>query len=380
MNKFNILILVFVSILFGCGGSSTDTQGDKSAKLTELKKQYNEIGDQISQLEKEINKENGNNGSSAKVNLVAARKAQPEVFNHYIELQGRIASDKEINVNPKIPGIVTRILVEVGAQVKAGQTLALLDDAVANQGLAELQHGIDFARDVYEKQKSLWDQKIGSEIQYLSAKSNLESLEKKMKTMLEQVDHYKIKSPIAGTVDQIDIKIGQAASPGFPCIKVVNTSRLKAKADLAEAYLAKVKAGNQVLIHLPDIDKNIATRNKYVGQSVSALNRTFPVEADLSGNLDGVRPNMMAVFKIVDYSKPNCFVLPINVVQKGMDGDFVLLGVQKGDKWIAQKVPVKTGLYYNDKIEIKEGLKSGDLVIETGFQELNNGDFIEIQK
>ena len=155
---------------------------------------------------------------------------------------------------------------------------------------------------------------------------------------------------------------------------------MKAKADLAEAYLAKVRAGNQVLIHLPDIDRNIATRIKYVGQSVSALNRTFPVEADLMGNLEGVRPNMMAVFKIVDYSKPNCFVLPINVVQKGMDGDFVLLAVQKGDKWISQKTPVKTGLYYNDKIEIKEGLKSGDLVIETGFQELNNGDFIEIQK
>jgi len=323
----------------------------------------------------ESKKENAIKADSSKnekIKMVEVMPVAPTLFNSYIDIQGRVDADENVAVNAEMAGTVSKINVHLGDEVAIGQVLAELDAKVIQQGIVELQTALDLATTMYNKQKNLWDEKIGTEVQYLSAKNQKESLEKKMATLQQQLEMTKIKSPIKGIVDAIDIKLGQATMPGLSAIRIVNMCSLKVKGEVAESYMAKVKKGNDVEIIYPDMQDSMRAKISYAAKMISPLNRTFTITIDLDCVKD-LHPNMIAILKIVDYSNPKAFVVPVNAIQKAEEGDFVFIA--QNNK--AKKVRVKTGRIYRGNAEIIDGLKEGDRFISKGYQELNEGEDVK---
>ena len=362
----NIIYIALITLIVAC---SSDELTTKKAELVELKKQESEIKSKISTLEKDIAKLSGKKVTNAQ--LVSITKISKSSFSHYIDVQAKVDGDENVTVNSQVPGSVTKINVSAGSTVSKGQVLAEIDNETFIKGLDELQTAREFANTVYLKQKNLWDQKIGTEIQYLQAKNTIESLDKKLATLNQQIEMTKIKSPINGVVDEVFLKMGQMAAPGMPGIRVVNMNKLKIKADIAESYISKVKTGDEVEILLPDLNQTIKAKLSYVGKVIDALNRTFNVEISLPSN-PSLHPNMVAVIKIADYTNTSTFVLPANVVQMTDEGTYVFVAENN----IARKRNVVAGKNYKGTIEITEGLNENDPIITTGFQDIVDGQSI----
>jgi len=368
-----IFALSAVVVLASCGGGSR--LEEVKAELAAKKKEVTTLNDDIKKLEMELAKLDTGVKASGKSTLISVTEVKKASFTNYIDVMGKVDADKNANLSAKVPGMVTRVFVTPGSNVREGQVLAEIDNSAMAAGLEELKQQMRFAADLYEKQKSLWDQKIGSEVQFLSAKNNKEALEKKLTTLNEQLDMYRIRAPFNGVVDDVFIKVGQVAAPGFPAIRLVNFSGLKVTANLAETYLAKVKAGNSVRVEFPDLKTSTNSTINYVAGVVDPMTRSIKVEASVT-NLSGLKPNMIAVLKITDYFNSNAVVVPVNTVQTNEEGSFVLVAVKENGKTVARKKMVTVGATYNGMTEVKSGLLEGDQLITTGFQELNDGDQI----
>jgi membrane fusion protein, multidrug efflux system len=368
--KSRILFIVLAVIISSCGS------GDKKAELEKLIKQHDEIAEKIRVLEKEVA---ASDTSASKNQITVATtpiKAMP--FDHFIEIQGKVDGDENVTVTAKTLGIVTDILVKEGDEVSQGQILAQLDASVMLTGLKELDQQMIFVDSLYQKQKRLWDQHIGSEIQFLTAKNNKEALEKKRKTLLEQIDMCKIKSPITGTVEEVPVRIGQSMAPGLPAFRVVNFSRIKVYADVAESYSAKIKKGNPVIIFFPDYNKEVASKVDFSSKYINPVNRTFQIEVRMIPEKgDEFRANMIAVIRINDYHADSAYCVPVNLVQKGLEGQFVFVAVDSNGKKTVHKLPVQTGSIYNGLAEIVSGLKTGDMIITSGYNDLMEGQTIQ---
>jgi membrane fusion protein, multidrug efflux system len=365
--------LIFATMLaFACNsGSEVDK---KKKELAELKSEQQEITGKIKQLETDLAKLSPAKASEARIKLVEATPVQPQIFKHYIPVQGTIESDNNVMVSPKMGGVVTAVYVNEGDRVSKGQVLAVIDDAVMRQSVEELKTGLELATTVYEKQENLWKQKIGSEIQYLQAKNNKESLERKLQTLNSQLAMNRITSPLNGTVDEVNVKAGEAASPGIGVVRVVNLAEVKVKARVADSYITAVKKGDEVKITLPDIKEEIQGKISFVGQVVNPQSRTFDIEVTLNNRDNKLKPNMLAVININDKTAQDAIVIEENFVQQTENGDVVFVaGSQKAE---ARKV--KTGLAYNGKVEILEGLKQGDSIITNGYQDLVDGQAIKV--
>lgn len=357
-----------VSLLVSCGGSE-----DQEAKLEQLKKDRDKLSIEIMNLEKELFPE-----GNIKMMTVRIDTLHEKPFNHYIEVQGRIDGNENIGVSPRTPGVVNRIMVSEGDYVTKGKVLAQLDAEVLKQTLKELENQLDFATEMYNKQKALWDQKIGSEVQYLTAKNNKESLENKIATISDQIKMSNITSPIDGTIEEIPIKVGQMAAVGFPAFRVVNFSKAKAVADVGEAYTSKIQTGDQVQVFLPDLDEEFDHKVSFSSKYIDPINRTFVVEVELPTNHLVYRANMIAVMRIKDYTNPTAISIPQNYLQTSRDeGQYVFVAVEEEGKQIARKRDVKTGITYNGLTEILTGLKEGDLIISAGYKDLYDGQHIE---
>jgi RND family efflux transporter MFP subunit len=310
---------------------------------------------------------------------VVVTDVQPGQFDHYIEVQGKVDGEDNIAVSAEMAGSVIQVFVKEGDRITRGQTLAQIDNSMIQKQIEAVKQQLDFATTVYEKQKKLWDQKIGSEIQYLTAKNNKESLEKNLATINNQMSMTRIKSPINGTVEEVNLKVGQMAQPGAPAFRVVNFSTVKIMADIAEVYAAKVKTGNSVKLFFPDFGKEVNSSVRFSSKYINPVNRTFSVEMRL-GPTPGVeyRANMLAVVKINDYSKRDAISLPINLVQDSPSGKYVVLAVTENGKTIARRQKVELGQNYNGLTEITSGLKQGDKVISSGYNSLVEGQLLKV--
>lgn len=366
----NILIALSASALIV---ACTNNSGDKKVQLEELKKQQTSIASQIALLEAEIAKAEGKKDPSK---IVAFTEMAPQVFNHYIDVQGKVDAEEEVTLTPKMAGSIVRINIKPGDAVREGQVLAEIENGSMSNSVAEVRASYELAKTVYDRQKNLWDQKIGSEIQYLQAKNNKESLEKRLAAMQDQWDMYRIKSPINGIADAVDIKVGQVVAPGIPAIRVVNLSQLKVKAEVSETYSTRVKQNDNVIISFPDIKKEINTSLNYAGKSINPINRTFEIEVKLDPKKVDVRPNMIAVVKVADYTNNAAYVVPVNLIQTGKEGSYVFVADGNKVNATAKKRLVETGMSYNGNIEIKSGVTRGDKVITTGYQDLIEGQKI----
>jgi membrane fusion protein (multidrug efflux system) len=373
MKKQHIVLLLLLAAA-GCKPHKGTKLEENKIKLAELKKKDGAIRDSIQLLEDSIKAEGGKEIKTIKVSV---QNIVMQPFKHYVEVQASVYGQDNINVNSQMPGVIKSIFVSEGDKVTKGQVLASIDDAVIQQNIMEIQTNLDLAKTLYEKQKGLWDQKIGTEVQYLSAKSNYESLQKRLAGVQQQDDMTKIKSPIDGTVDMVSIKVGQSVGPGLPTIQVVNNQQLKVRGFVTEAYIADIHQGDSLLISFPDLQKEIKSVASYVSSAIDPVNRTFTVDVKLPQDAS-YHPNMIAMLKIIDYSKPSSVVIPINLVQNDPTGSFVFVAVNENGTTVARKTLVDVGKIYGGNAEITNGLKPGDKIITVGYDDLNNGDAVSL--
>jgi RND family efflux transporter MFP subunit len=368
----NIVFATLILILASCGGGSELDK--KKSELAQYKATFAELKGKIEQLEKEIAVLDTAKVSE-KARLVTLKPITRSAFAHYVDLQGSVDSDENVAVQPGMPGLVTRVYVKEGDMVSAGKVLAETDNRAIRESIAQLQTNYDFAKTAFEKQKRLWDQKIGSEIQFLQAKTQYESLGKSMDALQAQLDMTRIKSPIAGVVDQANVKVGEFAAPNmFGAFRVVNEKSMKVIAKVAESYIGKVKVGNPVSIRIPDLNDTLIAKISYVGKVVDPMSRTFAVEISLGGIENDLRPNMMTMISIQDELLPDAVVVKSNYVQKdAMGNTYLMLAEGAKGSMKAKKQLVKTGLSYGDFVVITEGLDGTEQYIESGYQEVTDG-------
>lgn len=361
------IAMIAIAVLVACGGGDTD----KKAELEMLKTEYSALGEKIKTLEAEIAATDTT--QKFKIKDVYVTEVQPVVFRHFIDVQGAVDADESVDIPAAAMGKVKRVLVNEGDGVSAGQLLAEIDHDASTSQLNSMQPALDLAVEAYNRQKRLWDQKIGSEMQLLQAKSQKDMLEQQVKSLREQIDLSYIKSPISGSVDMVALKVGEVVAPGVPVIRVVNLSGLKVKGQIAESYASKVKKGNPVILHFPDINKDVESKITFTEKVIDPMTRSFTAEAALTGDNADYHPNMVSILKIIDYENPKALVLPVNTLQNVNDEHFVYIAVVEGNGTVAKKKVVQVGSIYNGQAEILSGLSANDKVVTTGQLDLVDG-------
>jgi RND family efflux transporter MFP subunit len=383
MQKTLSLILISASLtVISCGSSNTSKKpvDIKKEELAKLKEDQESINKKITSLEAEIAKLDPASVKAEKPKLVGITPLAPTPFTHYVDLQGKVDADNISYVAPRgTPGSVRAIYVKKGDAVKRGQLLLKLDDAVLKQQLANAQTQLTFAKDLYQRRKNLWDQKIGAEIDLINAKNNVDQAENQIKLLNEQLGFTNVYADMNGVMDEVNVRVGEtfAGMAGtMPQLKLVNTSTLKAVVQVPEAYQANVKIGSPVRITLPEVNNKVIMGKVHVaGRLIDPDTRTFYIEVQLPSDKD-LRPNQIALAQIQDYSTPNVITIPINTLQTDDKGKYVLVATQDKGKLVAKKRVITIGQTYGDKVEIKSGLQQGDQLITDGFQSLYDGQLI----
>jgi RND family efflux transporter MFP subunit len=348
--------------------------GNKEEQLAKLKNEQADLNTKIAKLEEELKAEGKGGVIEQKAVPVSVVAIKPEQFKHFLEVQGKVDFEQNVMVSAKVPGVLTSVRVNRGDRVSKGQILATIDASVLDQSIMELRSSLDLAKTVYQKQKNLWDQKIGTEIQFLTAKNNKESLENKLATLQQQRDQYNIKAPISGTVDEVNPKAGEAVAPGVGVIRVVNPSGTKIVAEVSESYASKIRKGDEAMVFFPDMNKEMPATVRVVSTAINPNSRAFTIELGLKNASElNLNPNMIAVVKINDYSKENAIVVPVNVIQKDESSNFVYVASKEGKGEVARRKKITTGMVYKDKAEVVQGVSANDKIITAGYQDLNEG-------
>jgi len=386
MKNFSKVVLgSMMMLIMACGGGNNIES--QKASLAALKKQSLALNVKIAALEKEIEKAGG--AETAKSILVAVTPLASQDFTHYIELQGKVESESVSFVTPRAGGgQVKGLFVKRGDMVKKGQLILQLDNSLIKQSAAAATQNIEtiksqaaLAKAVYEKQKNLWDQNIGSEIQLLTAKTNAEASASQLKAASEQLGmvrdqlaYTSVYSDVDGVAEEVNVKVGDLfMGPGQ--IKIVNMAHLKLTTMIPENYVGKVKVGTETSLNFPDIQKIISAKLSVVGNVIDPLSRSFYVEAKLPIDKN-FRPNQLVQVKIKDYEKKDAISAPINLLQNDEKGKFIYVAVMENGKLMARKKAVTVGQYYGNNIEILAGLVAGDKVIIEGYQTLFDGQNI----
>jgi len=370
------IVIVAMLALASCGKKDAEqaTREQKLEKLNGLKKQQSELNASIVALEKDLGL------VDRKIKTVQVGEVTANGFNNFIEIQGSVDADKTSMVSARGAGNIVSVKVKQGDYVSNGQLLAVLDNAMVESGLKELESQLLFAENIYNKQKNLWEQKIGTEVQYLSAKNNVEALQKKIASVKIQGGMAYVRAPFSGIIEEVFAKPGQTLAPGIPAFKLTNLSALKVKADVAETHSDKIKNGSKVLIQFPDLNKKEITATiSYTSKSVNPLNRTIKVEANIPNINNEIKPNMVAILKLNGYSNNKAVSIPVNAIILEDDKKFVFMAKPENGNYIAKKVEIKTGQTYNSNTEITAGIQNGDKIITFGFNELEDGEMVKIQ-
>ncbi len=374
-----ILVLALVVILASC--SSTDRIDQIKKEIKGKKKEITNLRKDISKLEDELLADTNYTKENYLV-PVRTKNIITEEFDHFIEVNGSVEAVNDAYISPEMNGQIKKIYVEEGDRVSKGQLILCLNTAVTRKGIEELQTALELANTMYMKQKELWDQKIGSEIQFLQAKNGKESLEKKLETLKAQLAMAQIKAPFDGIVDDIFLKEGEMASPGFKVVQLVDLTKLKVNADLSENYLSSIKKGDTVLVTFPaykEIEYRVPISR--TGNVVKLDNRTFTIEVKLNNRKNQLKPNIISIIHINDYVNDSACIVPSIILKRAVNNEFFLFIAEKKDgEYIAKKTYVKTGKSFRDQTEILSGLKQGQQVIIDGYNTVSTGTNIQIIK
>jgi RND family efflux transporter MFP subunit len=368
-------------LLASCGSSQkNDSLEGKRTQLADLKTQQDKLTRQIDDLQKEIDKADPSGAVKEKAKLVTLTPLAPTSFTHYIDLQGNVDAEDISYIAPRngTGGVVKEKLVKKGDAVKKGQLLLKLDDAVPRQQLANAQTQLAYARDLYQRRKNLWDQKIGTVVDLVNARNQVDQAQDQIKLLQEQLDFTNVYADISGVVDDITVKVGEMFV-GQQQLRLINTNNLKVVVEVPEIYQERVKVGTPVKIDLPGLgNKEITGVVHVTGKTINTGSRSFEIEIRIPNSND-IRANQVAVVKIQDYSATNALTIPVNTLQTDEKGKYVMVGVTDNGKTVAHKKSVTIGQLYADKIEVKTGLDTGDKLITDGFQGLYEGQLITTQ-
>lgn len=391
--KISLLVLSLF-ILASCGGSKEKKTAltEKKSQLEKLKAEQKTLSEKISSLQDEIDKLDPT-AANAKAKLVVVMPVGPQAFNHYIDLQGKVDAFNVAFVAPRGQGgFVKAVYVKQGDFVQKGQTLLKLDGAVLSQSLAAAQQQVggvkaqlDQAKSIYERQQNLWKQNIGTEIQVLNAKTNVDALQSQYNAALanikmaqEQLNTTNVISEISGVANIVNVKVGEFFNGGQQ-IQIVNNGDLKIRVNVPEAYAGKVKEGSILKVTLPESNNQVlTTKASVVGKMIDPVTRSFYIEANIPTDRK-LRANQMAMVQIEDYAMPNAITIPVNTLQTDDKGKFVLVAADEKGKLVARKKPIVIGELYGDQLEVKSGLNIGDQIITDGFQSLYDGQRITTQ-
>lgn len=381
----NAFFLSSLLLLASCSAKTDKADSDqlaqKKAQLEDLKTQQKKLADNITAVEAEIQKLDPSS-KLEKTKLVSVVAITPANFTHYIDLQGSIQAEDISYIAPSNGqgGLVKSIFIKKGDFVKKGQKILKLDDAVYLKNLQQLQTQLTYAEDLLRRQQNLWDQQIGTELQLIQAKQNVDQIKDQIATIKEQWNTTTIYSDVDGIADEVNLRVGELFT-GYvgqsPQIKIVNNSRLKVTTQVPENYIDKVKTGSNMVVNLPDVGKTFNSQITLSGKIIDPNSRSFYVEAKMPSDKD-LRPNQIALVKIQDYTSANAITIPVNTLQNDDKGKFVMVAVNENGKNIAHKKPVQIGELYGDRLEIKSGLQAGDQVIIEGFQGLYDGQNITL--
>ena len=386
MKKINILILPITLLLVSCGGGNekdVDTLiAEKNVEaITEkreaLKAEKTELDAKIKQLSDAIQEIN----PTKKYPLVTTIVAKDTIFNHYLELQGSVDTKKNIVVTPEMSGILKQVFVKEGQRVSKGQILARIDDGGMSQQLAQLQIQSDLAKTTYERQKRLWDQKIGSELEFLQRKSAYEAQQQAVNQLQTQIGKTAVRAPFSGVVDDVITEQGSVVGAGqSPIMRIVNLSDMYIEAVIPEQYLTSVKEGSDVEVNFPVLGTTTKEKIRQAGDFIDPNNRTYKVEIGVSNKEGNIKPNLTAKLKINDYTNEKAILIPQSVISENAEGEqYVYIANDIKEKnAIAKRIIVETGKTQGDFIEITNGLKDGDAVIKEGARSVKDGQEIKI--
>jgi membrane fusion protein (multidrug efflux system) len=376
MKQFLLICTLF--LIAACSGNKEENKdlAGKKAELEKLTKERDAIAAKITTLEADIQKMSGNTVAE-KAKLVEITELINQDFAHYIELQGKITTENVSYVTPRgMGGQVKSIYVKEGDNVKKGQLLLKLEDGIIQQNIKQVESQLSFAKNIFSRQENLWKEGIGTEVQFLSAKNNVESLEKQLDLVKEQLSTTSVYAQVSGIVEDVSIRVGETFM-GSPMagITIVNPSAMKAVVDVPENYVAKIRKGMPVVVVVPDLNQSFNSSISLVSETINVTSRSFVAESKVGGNKD-LKPNQIAVVKILDHEAKNAIVIPVETVQSDEKGKYVYIAAQEGNKTVARKRAVSIGEFYDELIEVNAGLAKGDKLITKGYQGLYDGQVI----
>ncbi len=382
-----ITLLTLAAFIISCGGKEVEisvadliASGDVAAiqkKRDELATQQQDINSHLKELDTKLMalSPEGN------LPLITAFKAEEIKFDHFLELQGSVDTDQNIVVTPEMGGVLTRVYVKEGQRVSKGQTVATVDDGGMSQQLAQMQVQADFAKTTFERQERLWNQKIGSEIQYLQAKSSYEGQLNAINSMKQQLGKASVKAPFSGTIDDIITEAGSVVAPGqTQLMRIVSLKNMYIKTDIPETYINDVVKGKDVEVFFPVLGKTIAAKIGQTGSYINPNNRTYKAEINVPNKDNMIKPNLTARLKINDYTNENAILIPQSIISENADGDQYIYILQdlEDTKAVAKRVIIKTGKKQGDVIEVLEGITNGDQIIQEGARSVKDGQTVKI--
>jgi len=372
-----LLIIFGIATLVSCGQQPEKQEIRK--QIAQYKKEKNELEDKIQELNKELEGISEEGASSYKV-PVFVKEMQPDTFRHFVNANGSVEAVEDAFISPETNGQIKEIYVEEGDRVNKGQPLIRLKTRVLESNIKEVKTNLELAQKTYEKQKRLWEDSVGSEMEYLQAKNQKESLEAKLETLKAQLDMSSIEAPFNGIVEEITQKTGELASPGQPILHLVNLKKLKIKAELSEKFLQHINKGDQIRITFPALEnysKTAAISRK--GSIVDEESRTFTIEAKFSNQNEKIKPNQVAIINVNDYTDKEAMVVPSEIIKQDMKGDYIYITKEKNETITASKNYVETGRSYNNKTVIKKGIEAGQKVITAGYTQVSEGSEVNIK-
>jgi len=381
----NISLIIGISLLLiSCGGNeptvddliAADDMAAIQAKKSELNKQKSVIEDQVAQLQKYI----ADHSEAPAKKDVSAMTVTDTTFVHYIELQGSVDTKENITIMPEMPGALTQVYVKKGQRVSKGQRLARIDDGGMSQNIEQMKVQAQLAKTTYERQKRLWEQNIGSEIQYLQTKANYDAQQKAISSMERQLAKTVVTAPFSGTIDDVITEQGTVVSPGMPLFRIVSLKNMYIEVDVPETYITTIKKGTEVLVDFPVLQEKMESKVRETSSVINPANRSFSIEIPVSNTSGNVKPNLSARLSINDYTAENAILVPLSVISENQEGEQYVMVVAQGENGIvAQRRPITTGKTSGDLIEITSGLKVGDQVITEGARTVKEDQEIAIK-
>ena len=370
-----MLIATFSVLLFSCGKKEENTNIDSliaSKNLVSIKAKRAELQTQITKLDNAIALLDFKKQEEALVSVMAVKDT---VFSHYLEVQGNVNTKENLIIYPQFSGILNTLNVIAGQNVSKGQLLGTIDDGGLSQQLAQMETQLALAKTTFERQKRLWDQKIGSEIQYLQAQTTMLSQQKAVSQMKAQLGKTRIIAPFTGVIDELITERGQVVGPGQGLMRIVNLNNMFVSTTVPESYIGKLKVGNPVAVNLTSLGKTYSGKIRQVANNVNPNNRSFGIEVSVPNADNLLRPNQVAKLKIIDYTNKNAIVVPSNVIQEDANGDqFVFVATEIKDKTgIAKKVIVTVGKTSENNSEILSGLDANMTIVSEGVNTVSEG-------